>query len=105
MEIAKQNTLGLKQGLIIGLSLLVAVLLLFSIDRETHSISDLGKPENIGAFVLYFVPSFAICLYLYSMFARKRSKSDSVFLSLLIGIPLSFAVVITTLMFVMKRWP
>lgn len=93
------NTLSYnKHYLTIAGVTLLSILLLFSIDKDTHSFSDLLKRGNIAALVVYFLPTFLICLALFRYFIYKQKGSRSLTLSLSIGIPLSFVLVISALL-------
>jgi hypothetical protein len=86
-------------------SALVVVLFcfgLFWLDRETHNFTDLFKPGNLFALVLYFIPTFALCALLYRFF-EKRNNKNAFTLGLLIGIPTGFALVIVVLSVLMGR--
>ena len=82
----------------IAFFVLLACLGLFSLDRETHHFSDLLKPGNLAALILYFTPALVISLLLYSRFSKTYNKRKSLILSLVTGIPISFAFVIYLLM-------
>lgn len=87
-----------KQYLNIAVVTLVSIFLLFSLDKDTHVFSDLFKPGNLAALVVYYLPTFFICLLLFRYFVYKQKGSRSTLLSLTIGIPLSFALVIIALL-------
>lgn len=65
--------------------------LLFAIDKDTHQFSDLLKPGNLAALVVYFTPTFLICLLIHHVLSIKLSNIKSIMLSLLLGVPFSFA--------------
>lgn len=92
-----------KQYLTIAFVTLVSIFLLFSIDKDTHSVSDLFKPGNLGALIVYYLPTFLICFGLFRYFVYKQKESRSLTLSLTIGIPLSFVIVICALL-MLKNW-
>lgn len=92
-----------KQYLSIAVVTLVSIFLLFSLDKDTHAFSDLFKPGNLAALVVYYLPTFLICLSLFRYFIHKQKGSRSTLLSLTIGIPLSFAIVISALL-MLKNW-
>lgn len=73
---------------------------LFYLDKDTHAISDLFKPGNLFALILYVVPTYLICLLLYEIFRRRKSKSSFV-LALCIGVPIRFALVMLIMFFSM----
>lgn len=83
---------------------LIACCALFGLDRETHSISDLLKPGNQIALLLYFTPTFGITCSCYLWFSRKYKNADSIILALVIGIPVGFILVIGVLGYMMKWW-
>jgi hypothetical protein len=97
------STNHVRYCLAIAFSVLVVTLLLFSIDKDTHSFSDLFKPENIGALIIYFTPAFIICAGLYFLLARRRNAKSSFIIALAAGIPVSFTLIILSLMFYMGR--
>ena len=99
-----ENTLSYnKQYLTIAGVTLLSIFLLFSIDKDTHSVSDLFKPGNIAALIVYYLPTFLICFGLFRLFIYKQKGPRSLTLSLTIGIPLSFVIVISTLL-TLKHW-
>ena len=82
----------------IAVAILLSIFLLFSLDKDTHAFSDLLKPGNLAALVVYYLPTFLICFLLFRYFIRKQKGSRSALLSLSIGIPLSFVLVISALL-------
>ncbi len=92
-----------KQYLWIALVIVAACFLLFSIDKDTHHFSDLFQPGNLVALAVYFIPTYVVCIMLFHYFARRHSLAGSTALSLLIGIPVSFALVIILLLLKMHR--
>lgn len=91
-------TSSLRKGyIIIAIAVLVSCLLLFSIDKDTHSCSDLMNPGNLVALVLYFTPTFGICALLFSVFKKRLGSAKSLFNALCIGIPVGIAIVIVLL--------
>jgi hypothetical protein len=89
--------------LVMALVVLSCCLILFSIDKETHSFNDLLKASNLMALVVYFIPTYLISCIFYTLFIKKKNKLDSLVLSLLIGIPSGFTLVIIGLLFYMGR--
>lgn len=81
--------------LLIAVAVLLSCLALFYLDHETRSMADLLKPGNLIALLIYFLPTFLICALLYPFLLRKNQQGKSIFLSLLIGLPASFALVIS----------
>ena len=80
--------------LIISVTVLIATGFLFAIDKETHQFSDLLSSGNLVALVVYFIPTFLICLLMHHVLSMKMSNTKSMFLSLLLGVPVSFAGII-----------
>jgi hypothetical protein len=64
--------------------------LLFAIDKDTHQFSDLLKPGNLAALVVYFTPTFLVSFLLYHILRTKTTNAKSMGLALLIGVPVSF---------------
>ncbi len=83
---------------IISFTVLISTWLLFAIDKETHQFSDLLSPGNLAALVVYFTPTFLICLLIHHLLSKKISNTKSLVLSLVIGVPLSFFCVIFILL-------
>lgn len=67
---------------------------LFWLDHETRSIGDLFKIGNLVALLVYFVPTFLVTFLFYLVLSKKNKNRKSLTLSLVIGIPLSFALII-----------
>jgi hypothetical protein len=82
---------------IISFTVLIATWLLFAIDKETHQFSDLLSPGNLAALVVYFTPTFLVCLLLHHVLSIKMSSTKSILLSLVLGFPVSFAGIIYVL--------
>ena len=94
-----ENTVSYnKHYLTIAFVILASIFLLFSLDKDTHTFSDLLKPGNLAALVVYYLPTFLICFLLFRYFIHKQKGSRSTLLSLTIGIPLSFVLVISALL-------
>ncbi|MBK9639505.1 MAG: hypothetical protein IPO63_17505 [Bacteroidetes bacterium] len=83
---------------IISVFVLFATWLVFAIDKETHQFSDLLTPGNLAALVVYFIPTFLICMLFHHVLSMKISNTKSMFLSLLMGVPVSFAGIIYALL-------
>lgn len=81
----------------IAVFIILSCFVLFSLDKDMHTFSDLLKPGNLVALIVYFIPTFFICGFLSELFSRQLSTSKSLLLSLTIGIPLSFTLIIITL--------
>jgi len=80
------------------LTLIVVVLLacwgLFWLDHETKEIADLFKRGNLVALLVYFVPTFILTYLIYLFFLKKYNNANSLFWSIIIGIPSSFMLII-----------
>jgi phosphoglycerol transferase MdoB-like AlkP superfamily enzyme len=94
MEYTKTNTSTISQYLTIALITILACFALFSLDKDTHSISDLLTPQNLIALLFYFLPTFIISVLLFELFSKKNNRTKSITLSLVTGIPISFLIVI-----------
>ncbi len=97
MEQIKNTKSSTQQLSAIALFIILSCFALFSLDKGTHAFSDLFKPGNLVALIVYFIPTFLISGFLYEFLSRKRSTSRSILLSLIIGIPLSFTLIIIAL--------
>jgi len=84
------------------LVILLSGLLLFYIDHETRSITDLFKPVNLVALMIYFIPTGLVCFGIYA-FLQFRGNKNCLLWSLVIGIPVGFGLVILALSFFMGR--
>ncbi len=78
----------------IAFIVLLACLTLFFIDEGSPDNSGLFNLGNLMGLLIYFIPTFALSILLFRYFSRKLYKSDSIFLSLLISIPICFFLVI-----------
>jgi F0F1-type ATP synthase assembly protein I len=86
-----------KNYLVIGLSIFLTVALLFSLDKDIHGPSDLFRLGNLVGSMLYFLPTFFICMMLYRVFLRRNDRRESLYLSLVAGIPTGIVSVIVIL--------
>ena len=86
-----------------AMTVLTMCFLLFSIDKDTHSVTDLFKPGNLVALILYFTPTYLITTLTYKLFRKKHDKPFSMLSALTIGISVGFAVVIVVMSFWMGR--
>lgn len=75
---------------IISFTVLISTWLLFAIDKETHQFSDLLKPGNLAALVVYFTPTFLVCYLLYHVLSTITTNVKSIGIALLAGVPISF---------------
>lgn len=72
------------------------------IDHETKRFSDLLTAQNLFALFIYFLPTFFVCGFLKVYFLKKHSMLRSLALSLAIGVPLTFTLVIILLLMVRR---
>lgn len=98
MKNAKNCLSTIPQYFIITGIIVLACVALFSLDKGMHCPTDFLKPINIGAFVIYVTPTTIISFLLLSQFSKKYGRKKSTTLALLTGIPLSFALVIVTML-------
>jgi chromate transport protein ChrA len=87
-----------------GIVILLTCWLLFYIDHETHSIADLFTIGNLVAVLIYFVPTFLICLLFMALLMKRKNNHNSLTLALITGIPVGFTIVILLLMWKMGRF-
>jgi len=100
METSKTNTTSVSQTFIISGIVLLACILLFSIDKDTHGFTDLLKPGNLAALVVYFTPTFLLSLFMFSFVFRNKHQSNRLMLSLITGIPAGFTLVICMMLWI-----
>jgi RsiW-degrading membrane proteinase PrsW (M82 family) len=79
----------------ISICTLLACWGLFYLDHETKAIADLFTIGNLVALAIYFLPTFSICMLIFEKLFHKQTPSNRLVLSLLIGIPVGFTVVIS----------
>jgi hypothetical protein len=94
MEYIKTNTSTFSHYLSIALIIILACFVLFSLDKDTHSISDLLTPQNLIALLFYFLPTFIISVLLFDLFSKKKNSVKSITFSLVTGIPIGFLIAI-----------
>ena len=82
-----------KSTFLLALFVLLSCWGLFWLDHETKSISDLFKPGNLVALLIYYVPTFLITYLIYLFFHKKWDNKKSLIGAILIGIPASFALI------------
>ncbi len=97
MENVKTTTPAALHFATLALSVLLAFLALFYMDEGTTALTDLFTPDNLLALILYCTPTFVISFFLFKYLSKEMYKSESIFLSLVIGIPLGFSLVILLL--------
>jgi len=78
--------------------IVLACIALFSLDKGMRSPTDFFKPINLVAFAIYVTPTTITSFLLFSYFAKKHDRKKSTTLALVAGIPLSFALVIITIL-------
>jgi hypothetical protein len=93
MDTTKTNNTE-KSELLIALGVFICCLGLIAIDSDTKHLSDFIDPGNIVALFIYFLPTFILSCLLYRLFVRKKGDKNSVILSLVIGVPLGFTLLI-----------
>ena len=94
MEQVRHTTPGIKQYILIAFLTILSCFLLFSVDKDTHSFNDLLKLGNLAALVVYFIPTFLVSIILLKYFSKKNQMAKSITLSLLIGVPVCFTIII-----------
>ncbi len=97
MENVKTTTPTVLHYATIALSVLLAFLALFFMDEGTSALTDLFTPDNLMALIIYCTPTFVISFFLFKYLSKEMFKSESILLSLVIGIPLGFSMVILLL--------
>ncbi len=97
MENVKTTTPAALHYTTIALSVLLAFLALFYMDEGTSALTDLFTPDNLMGLIIYCTPTFVISFLLFKFLSKKMYRSESIFLSLVIGIPLGFLMVILLL--------
>jgi hypothetical protein len=75
---------------------IISTFLLFSLDKDMHSFSDLFKMWNLIAAVFYIIPAVTFSSILYTLFRRIYSESKSLW-AMALGIPGGFAIVMSIL--------
>lgn len=66
---------------------IASCILLFRLDEETHSFSDLVAPGNLIVLIVYILPTYLLCLVLFLLFNRAYSPGKSAVRAMAIGIP------------------
>lgn len=89
----------------ISITLLVfcSCLVLFLTDRETTGIIDLFTPPNLFALFLYAIPTTLLCFLLFWLLQRGFRKNISYLITLTLGIPFGFMLMILLLSYMMGR--
>ncbi len=94
MEDVKTNAPTVLHYTALALSVLLACFALFYIDEDTHARTDVFTPGNLVALIIYFTPTFVISFLLFKYISKEINRFESIFYSLVIGIPLGFTLVI-----------
>jgi hypothetical protein len=84
-----------KESFIIISSVALVTLLLFMMDKDTHSILDLLKPGNLVAFCMYCIPTILVSILLYQVFLKKYTKRKSTVLSILTAVPICLTLIMS----------
>lgn len=94
MENVKTYTPTVLHYTVLALSVLLACFALFYIDEDTHALTDMFILGNLLGFIIYFIPACGISFLLFKYISKEIKTLESIFLSLIIGIPLGFTMVI-----------
>ncbi len=94
MEQVKTHTPTVLHYTTLALSVLLACFALFYIDEDTHALTEVFTLGNLFAFIIYFSPACGISFLLFKYISKEIDTLQSIFLSLVIGIPLGFTLVI-----------
>jgi|GEM_PF-4608357 len=88
---------GKLQYILMALIVFICCFLLFSLDKDVKKFSDLFVPGIFVVLSLYFIPTFAVCYFLFRSLMKTHDKPLSLFISLIVGMPLGFGLVIAFL--------
>ncbi|MFZ7116811.1 MAG: hypothetical protein ACO1G9_15630 [Bacteroidota bacterium] len=88
-----------KSTFILAVAVLFSCWGLFWLDHETKEIGDLFKWGNLAALLVYFLPTFLLSYIIYQFFIRKFNNTKSLVLSLVVGIPVGFLLIILAFYF------
>lgn len=81
--------------IIMALIVLICCLLLFYLDEDVKKINDLFTLGVLIVLSCYSIPTFSVCYFLFRNLIKTHDTALSVFISLIIGIPLGLGLVIT----------
>ncbi|WP_133162633.1 hypothetical protein [Flavipsychrobacter stenotrophus] len=95
MTSAISTTEQIRGVLIQFVSILLSCFLLFYIDSDTEQVFDLFEFGNLLALAIYFLPTFMISMVLFAFLAKRYGVRNGLIRFLVIGIPLSFTLIIT----------
>lgn len=101
MENVKSHAPTVLHYTALALSVLLACFALFYIDEDTHALTDVFTLGNLFGLIIYFTPACGISFLLFKYISKEIKTLESIFLSLVIGIPLGFTMVVF-LLFVIK---
>jgi len=82
--------------LILFVIVLLAYLGLVLIDKDTHSAADVFSMRIVPGFIIYCIPTFAVCALLLKRFLKKYDSNKSLFLSASVGIPFTFGLIMAS---------
>ncbi len=97
MKHVKTHTPTVLHYTTLALSVLLACFALFYIDEDTHALTDVFIPGNLFGLIIYFTPACGISFLLFKYISKEIDTLQSIFLSLVIGIPLGLTMVILLL--------
>ncbi len=72
----------------------IAFALLGLMDSDTQKWADLLHTENIAGLLLYGIPTWLVCRWLYRRWANERSVWLRLCMSLVAGVPITFLAII-----------
>lgn len=98
----KKNSI-LGSYLFIVIVVIVTCLMLFYLDKDTLSISDLFKPVNLKALFIYFVPTFGICFVSFKENLKRKTLRKSLLSSLVFGVPVGIMSTMLALFIIMHK--
>lgn len=81
--------------IIMALIVFICSCLLLYLDKDVKKFSNLFTPGILIVSSYYSIPTFAVCYFLFRNLMKTHDKSLSLFISLILGIPLGFVLVIT----------
>ena len=101
METTKTNSGFYQKYLTLALLILISCFTLFYLDKDIKTINQLFDHRILIPLVIYFTPTFLISFFLFRMFYKKNETMMSFILSLCIGLPAGFTLVIVILKILM----
>ena len=94
MNAASKKAQDIVDYISITLFVFCACMVLFLVDRESNGIIDLFTTQNIVALFLYAIPTTLFCFFLFRLCLRKFRKNPSYLITLVLGIPFGFTVML-----------